>query len=1719
SHLASRALPRLRKYCRDRYGIDFLAVGVDDDDVDSSGGQAGAAAVSQPTASLPSTISEAEFVRTRAALAAESEAAAGWLDSCYRRDDNSVKAPEWLLQSAEQVQLPKRQWLDLENRLSAALRRVAASLQRQQRAAPVAAVDDPTGRLDIEIDVRQLAGWSPDCASSPESLDTLTRDYVNAVTQLIDGRLRHQSEIPTADPLLAEVLQHAAACARYLTNFRGREAELAAVRRYLAGPADNCEARCRLPLIVHGPSGSGKTSVMARAAASAVAWAAEEEAVPDDPDRDADAVAGTATREPPQPPLVLLRFLGTSPESSGIRRTLRSLTVQLADLLAQEEAAGQPAAPPPHSFNELVTAFNSLLERLGQRRRVLLFLDSLDQLDGSDGAFHLGWLRTPLPPGVRMVLSALPDQRAGILAACRSRFPDPASYVAVEPAGVPLCREILGSLLSQRGRRLTEQQWAAVDAALAGCSLPIFATLLASRAAAWRSFHRPNPLSLRSTVREAVCHVFDQLVATHGCVLTRHSLAYITASRNGLTESELEDLLSLDDEVLAEVIDTYPRTGALRFPSIRWTKLRQAIGSHLADREADGARVLNWYHRQFKEAAEAYFLGDADFARRVHSDMADYFLGVWAGRKKPYRYPLRCRVVQGLPEQSAEDRLSPGQPYVLRWLSAGQQSRPQPDEQWNLRRLSELPWHLALADRRDDFYRCTAFDLDFLFYKLRASGRQQLLTDLELPLHCWGAGMDAEAQLVYNAVRMAAQSLACDPTSLAVDLLGRLLGFVRPERPRLAALLRDCRVSRRALGRCCLLPRTQCFDSGSGPLQASFDLGLAMGIAMPGGRLLCFSLVSNDVTWYDLQGNELKRIACQHNLFLSMKYLSLTPISEGCVVHVTSTRTSDADAVQENAPDSSAAAPAAERTFELLRVDLETGSVSVLHTFDKDLRLSCDCVESVTETHLLCASNKSDATGTAVWRLYSVTEAAFVPLVEGKRELECRIGAQNFHTGRRLLAIAFDADDGCELPVDWRVAALLIDANLRLVYLAEGRRCRLALAVAELAPADDLDGRCQLRVVHAQQVGAASPSSGGVRYSQNFCSPDRDRLAFLMSTRFASDFCSRGLIWHVTERRAVWLRIPDDMADYRDCVRNFGDGVQAKFSEDGRLLLTSARRALLMAWSAQDGALLRVLRLGSAEAFLSGQPPGTDYFIVCHFPDESAGHEDRMFIMAKVLDLRRLVGDEAADSDEAAKALLPAFQHREGRACVVAEPRGSSNGLVCVSDQAAHVIDLRQARVPEGVRPVDLAEDRPFCSATELDHVTVRQGHQPPSLLISRDTNLVGRLHREQQQQPPEESQAKLLHQLYGLKLQLPSESDEESCCHWHAACQLFDIDAYRLATPTLLPAAPVSTGGVDGFDLLDPQRQRVVSVRAAARPAAFRIAVLDAVSFRVARVDVGPDQLWDVGTDEQPAVFHRPDNFLARFRPALALAVGDNEVASTSSLAALLRRNWHAPGTQLAVCAALLDRAAGRLSLAVTSRVAPSERLRRTGEANEPPVLWLGRVVRANLGNGGDIGLEFGGLLDLGPAAEFLPPDGAKLLNYKLQLLDSLTGQLLASIRPASAEPLYFVRLGLTSDLQLAVGQAYSPAYRVTFAVFDDEELAEAGGGDDDSDMFAITPPRVLQVYRLSDSRCLANYMFESDPLGFCLLGEERRQLLVVTHNFPLMLMSVADEAEATEP
>ncbi len=60
---------------------------------------------------------------------------------------------------------------------------------------------------------------------------------------------------------------------------------------------------------------------------------------------------------------------------------------------------------------------------------------------------------------------------------------------------------------------------------------------------------------LPSDVRSAVNDVFQRLETTHGTVLVQRALGLLTAANNGLSNGEMEDLLSLDDAVLDDVFE------------------------------------------------------------------------------------------------------------------------------------------------------------------------------------------------------------------------------------------------------------------------------------------------------------------------------------------------------------------------------------------------------------------------------------------------------------------------------------------------------------------------------------------------------------------------------------------------------------------------------------------------------------------------------------------------------------------------------------------------------------------------------------------------------------------------------------------------------------------------------------------------------------------------------------------------------------------------------------------------------------------------------------------------------------------------------------------------------------------------------------------------------------------------------------------------------------
>ena len=335
------------------------------------------------------------------------------------------------------------------------------------------------------------------------------------------------------------------------------------------------------------------------------------------------------------------------------------------------------------------------------------------------------------------------------------------------------------------------------------CPLPLYLKLAFDEALRWKSYTPESDICLEQNVREIIDDMFQRLERRHGKILVSHALAYITASKNGVTEPELEDLLSLDDEVLNDVYQ-YWTPPVRRLPPLLWIRIRSDIGDYLTERGADGTQVVFWYHRQFIEAARERYL-TAKQAKKIHSYMSDYFLGKWSGGvKKPFENK------EG--EKKSMDRLVPKQPLMF-------DSR-EGKQIFNLRKLSELPFHLLHSENLDKMKEECLCNFEFLLAKIRGTSVPQLMSDFSSYLEV--RSDDDDVQILYECLQLSAYSLSNDSRQLPTQMVGRMYNFLQRQEqyPHVYRVLKE------ALNASidCFLPNGKCLTAPGGALRSAIGL-------------------------------------------------------------------------------------------------------------------------------------------------------------------------------------------------------------------------------------------------------------------------------------------------------------------------------------------------------------------------------------------------------------------------------------------------------------------------------------------------------------------------------------------------------------------------------------------------------------------------------------------------------------------------------------------------------------------------------------------------------------------------------------------------------------------------------------------------------------------------------------------------------------------------------
>ena len=357
---------------------------------------------------------------------------------------------------------------------------------------------------------------------------------------------------------------------------------------------------------------------------------------------------------------------------------------------------------------------------------------------------------------------------------------------------------ILDAWLKDAHHTITEEQMKIVMKAFDQCPLPLFLKLSFDEAVRWKSYSPKADTVLQSTVTESINGFFARLERLHGSQLVSHGLAYITAAKNGLSDAELDDILSIDDEVLNDVYQ-YWTPPVRRVPPLLWIRVKTDLGSYIVSRGADGVLVNNWYHRQFIETARERYIKPENEAK-IHAILAEYFLGRWSGGiLKPFTSK------QG--DSYEKDRLVPAQPNIF------PKQEVQGNDVYNYRKLNELPWHLIKSRNLEALKDHVIFSFDFLSAKLCAFGLRSLLQDLNEALEVFKD--EKEIKLLRDTIQMSGEALLGDPHQLASQLNGRLGNLTGHEK--ISDLINQSRNANVP----CLYPTVACFDKPGGPLIQS----------------------------------------------------------------------------------------------------------------------------------------------------------------------------------------------------------------------------------------------------------------------------------------------------------------------------------------------------------------------------------------------------------------------------------------------------------------------------------------------------------------------------------------------------------------------------------------------------------------------------------------------------------------------------------------------------------------------------------------------------------------------------------------------------------------------------------------------------------------------------------------------------------------------------------
>ena len=327
--------------------------------------------------------------------------------------------------------------------------------------------------------------------------------------------------------------------------------------------------------------------------------------------------------------------------SSHINCTLRSIIYQL-DICFKLCFYGTNMS----AFNtyELRHVLISQLEQVNKQyphKKVIIYLDSIDQLRNSE-LEKMEWLVTKLPSNTKVIYSLLKEfsnywERVQDLLDLKHAY----EFLELKPLELESAIDIFNKWLCNSNRKLTTEQHNIVKCLFTNETHsnlnPLYTKLIFDIVKKWNSAYKPtSEFFLLKSIEDCIRYLFQMFEDKYGKFVFSRIVTYMTLM-NGITENELEDIMSLDDDVLLVVFE-YKVSPVQRFPMGLWARIKSDLSDYITVKKCDGSNIISWYHRKFIEVSHEVYIKPLRPAEKneILLNVIDYYTEKWNKEEKPF---------------------------------------------------------------------------------------------------------------------------------------------------------------------------------------------------------------------------------------------------------------------------------------------------------------------------------------------------------------------------------------------------------------------------------------------------------------------------------------------------------------------------------------------------------------------------------------------------------------------------------------------------------------------------------------------------------------------------------------------------------------------------------------------------------------------------------------------------------------------------------------------------------------------------------------------------------------------------------------------------------------------------------------------------------------------------------------------------------------------------